>query len=203
MQEIKNVIFDIGNVLIDFCWKRAFDNMNLEPEIWERLRKATVGNQAWNEFDRGILSEEEILDWFIRNDPEIESVIRDFMENHYSEIIEKFDYANNWVRTLKEHGFKIYFLSNFSRKGFEVFDEELNFVKDGDGAIISYEVNQIKPDRDIYESLLDTYKLNPKECVFIDDTEPNLVTAREFGINTIHFEGYEKVVSELKAMGVE
>lgn len=203
MGQIDTVVFDIGNVLVDFCWKDAFDNMNLPQDIWDRLYKATVGNQMWNEFDRGILSEEEIVDGFIKNDPEIKDVILDFMENHYHEICKQYDYAHEWIDTLKSHGYKIYFLSNFSEKGFDVLKDELNFVEKGDGAIISYRVKQIKPNRDIYDTLVATYGINPENAVFIDDTFVNIEAAKEIGINTIHFQNREQVLRELEELGVK
>jgi len=202
MGNVDTVIFDIGNVLVDFCWRKAFDNMNLSQDIWDRLYKATVGNQMWNEFDRGILSEKEIVEGFISNDPEIEDVILDFMNNHYKEIVEKFDYANDWIDELKNHGYKVYFLSNFSKKGFAELSSELDFVEKGHGAVISYRVKQIKPDRDIYETLIDTYKIIPEKAVFIDDTLPNIETARSLGFNAIQFKNRQQVMGELDALGV-
>lgn len=202
MKCIDTVIFDIGNVLIDFCWRDAFRNMQLDEVQWKRLWAATIGNQLWNEFDRGIMTDEEIVASFIETDSEIEPLIHDFFDNHYDEIVRKFDYADEWVDSLKSHGYKIYFLSNFSRRGFEVFDKELDFVKKGDGEVISYRVGMIKPNHDIYELLLEKYNINPKEAVFIDDTLNNIVAAGEVGLNTIHFQNREQAVEELAKLGI-
>ena len=68
---IKNIVFDIGNVLVEFGWKPYFDKFNLTPEEFERLVNATVKSNVWNEMDRGAVSEEEILNAYIANDPGI------------------------------------------------------------------------------------------------------------------------------------
>lgn len=202
MNKINTVIFDIGNVLVDYCWQTALSNMNLPKDIEDRLAIATIKSKMWDEFDRGVLSDEEILNGFIANDPQIESTIRDFYDNHYHEIVKKYDYADEWIDTLKSHGFKIYFLSNFSRKGFEVFADDLSFVTKGDGAVISYKVKLIKPDREIYEYLLNEYNINPAEAVFIDDSEKNVIAAKAVGLNAIAFKNRQQVLDELKELSV-
>jgi len=202
-KEIDTVIFDIGNVLIDFCWRNAFKSMNLNEEQWKRLEAATVGNQLWNEFDKGLMTDEEIVQSFIETDPEIEPLIRDFFDNHYDEIVRKFDYADDWIDSFKQRGYKLYFLSNFSRRGFEVFDKELDFVPKGDGAVISYRVGLIKPDYEIYDLLLEKYNIVPERAVFIDDTPRNITAATERGLNTVLFKNREDAIAQLELLGVK
>lgn len=202
MNKIDTVIFDIGNVLVDFCWKDALLGMNLDKDIMDRLAKATVLDGLWDEFDKGVLSEEEILEGFINNDPEIESVIRDFFYVHYFNIVKKRDYADEWIDSLKKQGYKVYFLSNFSKKGFRDLAKHLDFVKKGDGAVVSYRENLIKPDPAIYEVLLDRYNINPANAVFIDDTLKNIEAAKKFSLNTIWFTDKGQVITDLEALGV-
>lgn len=202
MNKIDTVIFDIGNVLVDFCWKDALLGMNLDEVIMDRLAKATVLDELWDEFDKGVLSEEEILEGFIKNDPEIESVIRDFFYVHYFNIVKKRDYANEWIDSLKKRGYKVYFLSNFSKKGFRDLAKHLDFVEKGDGAVISYIENLIKPDPAIYEVLLSRYSINPECAVFIDDTLKNVEAAKQFSLNVIQFIDKQQVLADLEALGV-
>ena len=203
MNKINTVIFDIGNVMVEFCWRDAISNMNLPKDQADRLAKATILSEMWNEFDRGILTYEELVDGFVANDPEIEEVIIRFLEDYYNQIIHPFDYADEWIDSLKEKGYKVYFLSNFSERGFKEFEKELSFVKKGDGAVISYREQLIKPDEGIYKLLLERYNINPGEAVFIDDTRVNIEVARSLGINGIVFETREQVLRDLKALGVD
>ena len=62
---ITTIIFDIGNVLADFAWETYFQSLGYEEEIFHRVAKATVLNPLWNEYDRGVMSNEEILQGFI------------------------------------------------------------------------------------------------------------------------------------------
>ena len=78
---IKNVIFDIGNVLVDFNWEGYLQSFGFSDEITERVGRATVLSPVWNEFDRGAKTEEALVLDFIANDPEIEKEIRQICYN--------------------------------------------------------------------------------------------------------------------------
>lgn len=203
MSKINTLIFDIGNVLVDFCWQDAVGRMKLDENIAKRLIDATIKSQTWNEFDRGILSEEELTEEFISNDPDIKDIILLFLNDYYKYIVKQYDYANEWIDSFIKKGYKVYFLSNFSERGHRVFAEDLNFLEKGDGAVLSYKVKLIKPDTAIYQLLIDMYDISPDEAVFIDDTAVNVLAAKSVGLNAITFTDREAVIEELKKMGVE
>ena len=73
---IRTIIFDIGNVLTVFGWKNFLKSFGFDAETEEKVAKATMDNPFWNEFDRGMLNEEEMLAGFIRNEPSVEKEIR-------------------------------------------------------------------------------------------------------------------------------
>ena len=78
---IKNIVLDIGNVLIPFSWRQHLDHFGFSDEIKKRLADAVFLNDDWNEIDRGVLTKEELLARFIENDPGIEKEIYMVMEN--------------------------------------------------------------------------------------------------------------------------
>lgn len=199
--KINTIVFDIGNVLADFCWEKHFRHFCDSEEQFLRLAKATVMDDTWNQFDKGALSEEELLQIFIDNDPEMEDLIRRVFEN-ISDTIEPFDYAKFWIRELKEKGYRVLILSNFSEKAYRDCGEKLNFVEEADGAVISYREKLIKPDREIYELLIERYGLIPEECVFIDDKQENIDGAKLMGMHGIVFTTKSTVENELKKLGV-
>ena len=189
---IDTIIFDLGNVLIDFCWEKCFrKTLGLSGDTFERLANATTRNETWNRNDKGDLSDEEILAEFISNDPGIEKEIRALWDN-ISDVLEPFDYAGAWIRDLKKRGFKVYILSNFSRKAYTEGADKLKFVKEADGALISYEEKLIKPDPAIYELLLKRYDITPENAVFFDDREDNVEAAIKCGINGVVFTSKDK-----------
>ncbi len=199
---ITTIIFDMGNVLIDFRWKALYHEMGLSGERFDRMANATVLDPVWNEFDRGVWTDEMMLDAFIERAPELENELRDFMDNRFSGLLRKFDYTDEWIDSLKKNGYRIYILSNFSEKALRECAAELDYIDRADAAVISCHINMIKPDDEIYRYILDTYGIDPAQAVFIDDNEDNVAAARKFGINTILFTGKAEADRKLAEMGV-
>lgn len=198
---IEAVIFDIGNVLVDFCWEEYLESFGFSKEIAKRVAKATVLSRAWDEFDRGGKEEEELIDAFVKNDPEIETEIRQICEDVH-DMLRKRDYAIPWIQELKEKGLKVYYLSNFSKKAERECAHTLDFIPYTDGGILSYAEKIIKPDPKIYQLLIDRYGLVPEKCVFLDDKEENCQGAERSGIHAIRFTTKEAAIEELKKLGI-
>ena len=196
---IKTVIFDIGNVLVNFHWREMFKEKGLEGEVFERVAKATVQSSIWREIDRGILTYEEVLDAFASSNKEIESEIRKVLENTQG-IITKRDYAIPWICDLKERGLQVLVLSNFGKKLIDDNPEVMEFLSYTDGGILSYKDHLLKPEPEIYKLLLSRYDLKAEECVFIDDLHINIDAAKEQGIHGIVFQCYEQAEAELNRM---
>lgn len=199
---ITTIIFDIGNVLAGFTWKEHYKSFGYDDVMVERISKATVGNPAWVEIDRGVMKTEDIIQVFIDADPEIEQDIRRVL-NNVKTIVSRSDYAIPWIQDLKSKGYRTLYLSNFSEKAETECAYALDFIPYMDGGILSYQEKVIKPMPEIYEILIKRYNLVPEECVFIDDMIPNLVGAQKFGIHTIHFRNQAQAIEELQKLGVD
>ncbi len=199
---ITTLIFDIGNVLADFVWEKHYRSFGFTEEVFDRLVKATVKNSLWNEYDRGVLTDEEVLQGFIDSDPGIEKEIRQVL-NDIGPIVARNDYAIPWIQELQKKGYRCLYLSNFSRKAHRECAAALDFIPYMDGGILSYQDKVIKPMPEIYQLLIDRYRLVPEECVFMDDTPENLDGAEKFGIHTIHFQNQAQAINELRKLGVD
>lgn len=199
---ITTIIFDIVNVLADFTWEAHYRSFGYSEEILERLANATVKNPLWNEYDRGVMSDEEIVQSFIERDPGIEKEIREALRDKGSMVVRN-DYAIPWIQKLQEKGYRCLYLSNFSESAGRDCSAALDFIPYMDGGILSYQEKVIKPMPEIYQLLIDRYELVPEECVFMDDTLRNLEGAEKFGIHTIHFQSKEQAVLELRKLGVD
>ena len=193
---IKNIIFDIGNVLTVFGWEDYFSSFGFSEDILKRLAKATVLSENWQEYDRGKMSDEEILNSFIENDPGIEKELRQIFQS-VKGMVTREEFAIPWLQSLKESGYHVYYLSNFSHIAHVDCAEALDFLPIMDGGILSYQDQLIKPQPEIYELLLSRYHLNPEECVFLDDTERNLFPAQALGMKTILVKNHEQAVRDL------
>lgn len=198
---IRHIIFDIGNVLAAFQWEKKFKSFCSSPEEFERLAGATVYSEMWKELDKGVLSESELMDGFIRNDPELESLIRAVLSS-YSGMIGLYDYTLSWIRELKEKGYNVYYLSNMPEMAMRDCAEDMPFIEEMDGGILSYRERIIKPDPAIYRLLTERYGLKPEECVFLDDSEKNVLAARREGMQGIVFRDKEEACEKLRKLSM-
>lgn len=193
---IHNIVFDIGNVLAGFVWEEFYRSFGYSEEEFERLADATVRSSFWNEIDRGVLSDEELLNGFIANDPSMEKQLREVFVN-VERMICKYDYAIPWIKELKAKGYGVYYISNFGRKTYKDCIKALDFLPEMDGGILSYQEKIIKPSLEIYQLLLTRYGLTAEECVFIDDLSKNVEAAREAGMKGIVFQSKMQADREL------
>lgn len=198
---IKNIIFDIGNVLTYYTWDAHIHSFGFSEEICKRVAAATVKSPEWNELDRGVLDDEAVLDLLIRNDPDVEEEIRRMMAD-VGGLVRRADYAIPWIEELKSRGYHVYYLSNFSYKAERECVHALDFMSHMDGGILSCKEKLIKPQPEIYKRLLEKYDLTAEECVFLDDMPLNVEAARACGLYGIVFSSKEAAMSELAALGV-
>lgn len=196
---IRNVILDVGNVLVDYCWKKHLNSFGFSEEIAKRVAAATALSEDWDEYDRGVLTDDEVLNRFIENDPGVEKEIRMYVEN-LSGVIEVYPYAEQWIRDLKAQGLHVYILSNFGEKCYNDCGSKMDFTGLVDGAVFSWREKVIKPDDAIYQCILRRYQLIPEECVFFDDREVNVEGAKRNGIHGIVFEDQAQANGELAAL---
>lgn len=198
---IRNVIFDIGNVLTDFRWKEFLQDKGFDEAMIARIAKASVLSPFWAEVDRGEWDAEKLMREFVKLDPEIEDELYKAYDNIQG-MVTKRDYAIPWIRELKDKGFGVYYLSNFSDKAYVDCFDALDFIPYTDGGILSYRDRVIKPDERIYRLLLSRYQLEAQECVFLDDTPANVEAAKKLGFAGIVFRTKEQAQDELQALGV-
>ena len=193
---IKNIVFDISNVLAPFRFKEFLAEKGFDAAMIKRIIKASAMTPYWTEFEKGKLTQEEAMNAFISTDPDI----ADELHKAYDEcsgIMGKYDYTGNWINMLKEAGYKLYCITNFTPAGYEQCYDCISFIERFDGCIFSFREGIAKPDPEIYKTLLSRYGLKAEECVFIDDTEENVLSAEKLGFTGIVFTGYEDAVARL------
>lgn len=200
--EIDTVVFDIGNVLTDFAWNGFLKAKGYDDEMIKRIARATVESDDWVEYDKGNLTNDEIVERFVENDPEIGDDLKNAFQN-IDGIILKREKTIPWIRALKAAGYKVLYLSNFSKQALEGCPDAMAFLEETDGGILSYRDHVVKPDPAIYHLLEERYDLTPAKTVFIDDTPVNIEAARKLGWKGIIYKDYKQTVEELSEMGVQ
>lgn len=195
---IKNIILDVGMVLVDFCWKDLLGKLNLTDEEYELIADATVLSPKWNEYDRSVMTDEELLAHFKEKAPGCEDKVQEFWDRA-PEMIRQFPYAKEWITSLKAAGLRVYILSNYARRTYEMTRTNgLDFLPLADGAVFSFETGYTKPEKEIYHIIMEKYGLKPQECLFIDDNADNLKYPKELGWSTITFHTFAQVQEELQ-----
>ncbi len=198
---IKNVVFDIGNVLVDFRWRALMEDLQLPEETQKIFEKTVFGSPWWGELDHGIYEETEILKHFREDNQDHLDAFNRVWDNR-DKLVEPYAYAVQWIERLKQAGLKVYLLSNYPREIFALHTECgcFPFLEQVDGKVVSGFVKMVKPNADIYEHLLDEYGLCAEECVFIDDREENVEAARALGMKGIVFASYEQACEALEKL---
>jgi len=180
---IRNLVFDVGNVLIEYRWHQMLLDYGLSKEEAAVAGPLFFEHETWKELDLGNMPVEDVIVLYEKQLPQYAGLIRWFLTHLELMPIPRPDVWEK-VHALKEKGYKIYLLSNYNEDFFRVHTQGASFLEDIDGKVVSYEIHKIKPEPEIYQYLLDKYKLQPEESVFFDDRPENTQTAEGLGMKT-------------------
>ena len=185
MKKYKNIIFDVGNVLLVYRWRAMLTDYGLSLDEAERIGHEMFDSpgKIWAKFDLGIESDEEIIEDFEKIYPADIKTIRWFIEHGEYMHVPR---PRVWemVHRLKEAGYHLYILSNYPESLFNKHTEYADFMKDMDGYMVSYMINKAKPGHEIYQAICNKYSLIPSESVFFDDRAENVQGAIDFGMDS-------------------
>lgn len=198
---IKNIIFDLGNVLLNFKPEIFLLKYTKDEQYIQNFISKVIRNKIWFNLDRGIISLENAKEEFIRKYPEDNSFIITFFE-HWMEMLTPIQENVKILCDLKANGYNIYILSNFIEETFEIIEKKYKFFSLFDGKIISGQEKVIKPEIEIYQKLIDKYNLMPEESVFIDDIRSFLSRARKLNMKTILYMPNTDLRSELRQLDI-
>ena len=195
---IKNLIFDVGGVLLDYRWKEMLMDYGLDEKNAIRVGTQMFNDpdRTWDVFDLGTRSDNEIADIFCKKYPADEEAIRWFIRHgEYMHVPRPKVWKK--VHELKEKGYKIYILSNYPKTLFKKHTEYADFMDDIDGLMVSYMIHEAKPDEKIYKALCDKYDLDRSESIFFDDRAENVAGAVKFGIKAVRILSEQVLLDEL------
>ncbi len=198
---IKAIIFDLGGVLLDWnplaLYQKHFPNLS-DAEI--RAFFEEVNFSAWNlEQDRGRPFDEGVADLSARF-PHRAALIRAYHEHWPDCIGGSIDGTVRILERFSGNGLKMIGLTNFSSEKLALTRPKFPFFRHFDDVIVSSEVKLIKPDPAIYRLTLERINCQAGECVFVDDSLPNIEMARRLGLHAIHFRSPEQLQVELERL---
>ncbi len=177
---IKNIIFDMGGVLIDYNPEKTMYSL-FDKETADILLKEIFRNQVWNDKDRGIITPDEIMEQKRTAIPaEVYDKTNEMVHNLYP-YMKPFEAMYDFIVELKNMGYGIYLLSNASADFYER-KSGIPALSLFDGYLISADYKLLKPEKEIYEALYEKFSLKPDECYFIDDVPINIEGAKATGM---------------------
>ena len=196
---IKNIIFDFGGVLLDwnprYLYKSYFNN---DEEMEHFL--ADICNGEWNvKQDAGRPFAEAVKELQAKF-PEYVEAIQMYDDDWEKMLKCELPESIDLLKELKSMGYGIYGLTNWSAEKIGYAFANYSFFSLFDGIVVSGVEKVVKPDRKIYEILLERYSLKPGECVFIDDNQDNVDMAKVLGINAIRFDNIGNVKEHLETL---
>lgn len=200
---IKNILFDMGGVLIHFDKEMFMDRLKISKEDRELLRREVFLSFEWAMMDRGTLTDLEAAEIMAERVPvRLRGAVQQLV-GMWDRPIEPVDGMVQLVKELKERNYRILLLSNASCRhpdywkripGHEYFDDRM----------ISYEVKVVKPQPEIYLMAYAKFHIRPRETVFIDDLPMNVEAGIYTGMHGIVFHGdVAELRGKLKELGVE
>jgi HAD superfamily hydrolase (TIGR01509 family) len=194
---IRNIIFDLGNVLISFIPSEYLKKKNYPSTIRNIIISDIFQSEEWKKLDNGEITVYEAIDSIaIRSALKREEIALVF--NFRTDIMFPLDDNVRLLPELKKQGFGVYYLSNFPLDTFEDVKNDYYFFRYFDGGIISAEVKLSKPDVRIYKCFLERYSLKAEECFYIDDIEENVRAAESTGIESLLTNGSPKIAAMIE-----
>jgi haloacid dehalogenase superfamily, subfamily IA, variant 3 with third motif having DD or ED len=197
---IKNIVFDIGNVLVSFKPDEFVEGKLIDKQIAQRVCDCIFKGEDWLMLDRGLKTEEEAVRDFCLLDAEISEHVQNVMKD-WHEMLTPIDETVEILKKLKAKGYKLYYLSNYQVAAFE-YISRYEFFNLFDGGILSCNVKLLKPEKEIYEKLTEVYGIRPEESVFVDDTLVNVQGAEKLGFVTVNFKGCDDLKRKLAEFNV-
>ena len=193
---IKNIVFDLGRVLIKFEPKEYIEQ-NVPEEKREDFYNGIFGSTEWLMLDRGTLSYEDAKKIFKERVPGADKQIDRLFDADLFEILQPIEENVKLLPELKEK-YNLYILSNFHQPAFEYIFKKYDFFRLFDGHTVSCYYYLLKPEKEIYDTLIDKFNLIPEETVFIDDTKVNIDACEKEGIRGIHLPDYTELKQKLE-----
>lgn len=193
---IKNLIFDMGNVLLDYdpltYLKSELKDENEALRIYQELFQGP----EWHLLDGGTISEEEIVLRVQRRIPEYAEDVGHIMDN-WDYFLKPIAGMPELIAELKHKGWPLYLLTNAGLR-FDRYSKRIKIFQNFDGLLVSAKEKLLKPDAAIYHLICKRYQLKPEECLFIDDLQDNVNGAVAVGMNAYRFIGVEELSQYLK-----
>lgn len=185
MISYKNILFDMGNVLVTYNPEWVIRHYTEDEELIREVKNIVFHSQEWFLLDAGLIEEEKAeRNWMERlSSDKARELAHLSFQNWHLYNMKVIPGTAEMIRALKENGKEIYLLSNASMRLLSIYKEVIPAVECFSGIFYSAAHKCVKPQDIIYERFLKEYSLKPSDCFFIDDLEENISAAKAVGIS--------------------
>ena len=185
MISYKNILFDMGNVLVTYNPEWVIRRYTEDEELIREVKNIVFNSQEWFLLDAGLIEEEKAeRNWMERlSSDKARELAHLSFQNWHLYNMKTIPGTAEIIRAVKENGKEIYLLSNASLRLLSIYKEVVPAVECFSGIFYSAAHKCVKPQDIIYERFLKEYSLNPADCFFIDDLEENISAAKAVGIS--------------------
>lgn len=198
----KNVIFDLGGVVVDFKPHDFLLEHFFDARVEQMVYDITFGSEEWPLLDAGEITRQrgnEIMMEKARKAGcafEVQSVLDDWIRS-----LRTRGRTYDIMKRLHKMGFRLFYLSNVPEDALAYLKQQ-EFFALFEGGVASCQVHINKPDPRIYSALMRYYNLSPEETIFVDDTKENAAAAVELGITGIQYKGSNSLIKALNQCGI-
>ena len=199
---IRNIVFDMGGVLIEWTPDLLMDRIGLSPEDKDIIRKELFRETEWIAMDAGTMDEDQAFESVSKRieerlHPQVDFLIRRWPDLPFIEV----EGIVDLIRELHGNGYRLYLLSNADRKQKDYF-KKMPGAECFSGRITSADVRLLKPDHKIFEYLCKEYGLKKEECYFVDDINSNVYHAMQYGLQGSVFFDTKRLRKKMREAGI-
>lgn len=207
---IKNIVFDMGNVLVYYDSRRASRRFAADEQEMEAVNTSVFISPEWLMLDMGVISQEEALKRMAARLPQghAREAAALCLKHWHEYCMWPVPGMEALVTDLKNQGYGLYLCSNASLRMLDCYLDMIPGIRLFDGVLFSAEVKCMKPQKEMYQHLFSRFGLKPEECFFVDDQPLNIDAAKECGMDGYCFgdgdvEKLQRALKEVHRNGIQ
>lgn len=189
---IKNIIFDIGGIILD----DSDDNLSkvLGEDVSSLISR--IHGPIFKEYLAGKIDYSSYLNYF-KDDDDYEIIKKVISKDNLPITLPLLKNNYDYIKSLKDKAYNLYLLSNIFKESFEYLNTIIDIDSIFDGGVYSYQEKLLKPNKEIFELIVNRYNLNKDETIYFDDMNKNIIAGNEFGIKSILFKSIDDVKNNI------
>ena len=195
---IRNIIFDLGNVLVHVDFAKLKSSL-LTAGVNEKDFSRFFSKKIRRNFELGKISASVFMDMAYHELGEI--VSKSLLKKPFTDIFDEIPEMKKFLKSLvQKNKYKLFILSNTNPLHFSYGRRKFKYINLVDKFILSYKLKMIKPDKKIFRTVIEKYKLVPSETLFVDDLKENCLAAEDTGMKTICYRNYRTFIKQFKKL---